>query len=96
MLRATEDVVEIRHWAEGRDARPCRDRKTGRLGLAFPGEPCIAAEVGWAEFEATFVNQRCVFVYDDAPGACRVFVGDVDEAYRFVEADRGGAADARA
>ena len=96
MLRATEDVVEIRRWAEGRGARPCRDQQTGRLGIAFPGEPCAAADVDWAEFEVTFLTKRDVFVYDDAPGARRVFVGDVDEAYRFVEGDRGGAADARA
>jgi hypothetical protein len=96
MLRATEDVVEIRHWAEGRGARPCRDQETGRLGLALPGEPCTAAEVDWAEFEATFLAMRFVFVYDDSPGARRVFVGGVDEAYRFVEAGRGAGADAQA
>ena len=96
MLRGTEDVVEIRRWAEGRGARPCRDLQTGRLGLAFPGDPGAAAEVGWDEFEVTFLVMHCVFVYDDAPGARRMFVGDVDEAYRFVEDDWTADVDARA
>jgi hypothetical protein len=94
MLRGTEDVVEIRHWAEGRGARPCRDERSGRLGLAFPGEPCAAAEVGWDEFEVTFLITHCVFVYDDAPGGRRAFVGGVDEAYQFVERELRGDADA--
>ena len=88
MLRGTEDVVEIRRWAEGRRACPCRDPETGRLGLAFPGGACTATEIGWDEFEVTFLVLHCVFVYDDAPGARRMFVGDVDEAYRFVEEHR--------
>jgi hypothetical protein len=85
MLRATEDVVEIRRWAEGRGARPSRDGGSGLPGLAFPGEPSAAAEVGWDEFEVTFLLMRCVCVYDDAPGGHRAFVGGVEEAYRFVE-----------
>ncbi len=86
MLRTTEDVVEIRRWAEAHGAHPCRDESTGRLQLAFTGDPCSAQEVGWDEFESTFLVWREVFVYDDAPGACRAFVGPVDEAHRFVEA----------
>jgi hypothetical protein len=85
MLRSTEDVVEIRRWAEGRGARPSRVEGSGRLGLAFPGEPSAAAEVGWDEFEVTFLLTHSVCVYDDAPGGHRAFVGGVEEAYRFVE-----------
>ncbi len=86
MLRTTEDVVEIRRWAEAHGAHPCRDEATGRLQLAFAGDPCSAQEVGWDEFESTFLVWRDVFVYDDSPGARRLFVGSVEEAHRFVEA----------
>ncbi len=86
MLRSSEDVVEIRRWAECRGARPGRDAASGRLRLAFPGEPCDACEIGWDEFEVTLLVSRAVFVYDDAPGATRVFVGSRDEAHRFIAA----------
>jgi hypothetical protein len=86
MLRTTEDVVEIRHWAEAHGARPCRDEGSGRLVLALPGDPCAAREVGWDEFETTFLAWHDVFVYDDAPGVRRFFVGPIEEAHRFVSA----------
>jgi hypothetical protein len=87
MLRVTEDVLELRRWAETRGARPCRDEPSGRVGLVFPGVPCPASrEVGWDEFEATFRAAHGVFVYDDAPGGTRFFVGDVHGARRFVSA----------
>ncbi len=90
MLRVTEDVLEMRHWAESRGASPCRDAATGKLGLAFPGERCEGVAVGWGEFEPTFCSGRCVFVYDDALGATRWFIGDAEEARRFVASARSG------
>ena len=45
MLRTTQDVVEIRRWAEARGGRPCRDEADGRLVIVMPGEPCGAREV---------------------------------------------------
>jgi hypothetical protein len=84
MLRSTQDVVEIRRWAEQRDARPCRDEATGRLGVAFPGSRCGEYLIGWDEFESTLVVCGFVFVYDDSPSARRVFVGTPDEAHRFI------------
>jgi hypothetical protein len=94
MLRTTQNVVELRHWAESRGALPCREEGTGRLGLAFPGVPCAAREVGWDEFEPTFVTTRCVFVYDDAPGACRCFIGASEDAHAFVAQGCAGGAGA--
>jgi hypothetical protein len=91
MLRVTQDVVELRRWAESRGARPCRDGATGRIGLSFEGAPCSVA-VGWDEFEPAFCVSRCVFVYDDAPGGRRFFVGGEDEAHAFVSGDAGSAA----
>jgi hypothetical protein len=90
MLRVTDDVLELRRWADTRGARPCRDQASGRPGLVFPGTPCPAAqEVGWDEWEATFRHARSVFVYDDAPGGRRWLVGDLAAARRFVtEAER--------
>jgi len=79
MLRVTDDVLEVRRWAERHGARPCRDRQTGRLELAAPGEPC-AVDVGWDEWEPTFRWSRCFLVYDDAPGFRPHFVGDEDAA----------------
>jgi hypothetical protein len=90
MLRTTLDILELRHWAESRGARPCRDELTGRLGLALPGRACTAREVGWDEFEPTFAVTRSVFVYDDSPGARRFFIGGVDEAHAFVVRETGG------
>ncbi|HET8538797.1 MAG TPA: hypothetical protein VFL83_02875 [Anaeromyxobacter sp.] len=83
MLRVTDDVLEVRRWAEARGGRPCRDAATGRLRLAFAGDAC-SIEVGWEEFEPAFCASRCVFVYDDAPGARRHFVGATDEARAFL------------
>ncbi len=80
MLRVTEDVVELRHWAEERGGRPCRDPETGQLRIGFPGDRCRSVDVGWGELEATFCACREVFVYDDAPGASRCFIGTEDDA----------------
>lgn len=90
MLRTTQDVVELRRWAEAREARPCREEASGRLALAMPGEACPAAlqEVGWEEFEPAFAYSRAVAVYDDAPGGRRCFVGGYDEAHAFVASCR--------
>lgn len=90
MLRVTQDVVELRRWAESHGARPCRDGGTGRVGLSFAGEVC-PFPVGWDEFEPTFCAARSVFVYDDAPGSRRHFLGAEDEAHAFVSADLRGA-----
>jgi hypothetical protein len=84
MLRVTQDVLEIRRWADAHHARPCRDAASGRLLLALAGEPCSALGVGWDEFEAAFLASRSVCVYDDSPGLRRVFVGAPDEAHRYV------------
>ncbi len=84
MLRSTQDVVEIRWWAEQRDARPCRDEASGRLGIAFPGTRCGEYLVGWDEWETTLLVRGLMFVYDDAPGARRAFVGTPEEAHRFI------------
>jgi hypothetical protein len=83
MLHVTEDVLEIRHWAERHGARPCRDPGDGRLSLALPGEPC-PAEIGWDEFEPSFCVARLLFVYDDAPGRTRFFVGSEPDARHYV------------
>jgi hypothetical protein len=93
MLRVTQDVVEIRRWAEAREARPCREPASGRLALAFPGEPC-PFPVGWDEFEPAFCASRCVFVCEDGPSGRRCFVGAADEVRAFVAAECG--VDARA
>jgi hypothetical protein len=84
MLHATEDVVEMREWADSRGARPSRHPGTGRLGLALPGEPCEDVLVGWGEFEPAFCTSRLVFVYDEAPGSRRWFIGTEAEARAFV------------
>lgn len=91
MLRVTADVLELRRWAEARGGRPCRDPESGRLKVAFAGDPC-AVEVGWEEFEPAFRATRCVLVYDEAPGVKRHFVGPVEEAQAWVSADRGAGA----
>ncbi len=88
MLRVTDDVVELRRWAEARGGRPCRDEATGRLRIAFAGERCLV-DVGWEEFAPAFCAGRCVFVYDDAPGSRRHFIGPTDEAHAFLS--RAGA-----
>ncbi len=87
MFRTTQDILELRRWAEARGARPCREEESGRLTLVVPGaggaEVC---EVGWEEFEPAFVTRRDVFVYDDAPGCSRCFVGSLVEAHAYVRA----------
>ncbi len=83
MLRVTSDVVELRRWAEARDGRPCRDETSGRLRIAFAGDPC-SVDVGWDEFEPAFCAGRCVLVYDDAPDARRHFIGGAEEADAFL------------
>jgi hypothetical protein len=83
VYRTTQDVVELRRWAEAHGARPRRDERTGRLLLALPGQ-CGGCDVGWDEFEPTFLVCHDVFVYDDAPGRPRCFVGPVAEARTFV------------
>ncbi|WP_242346031.1 hypothetical protein [Anaeromyxobacter terrae] len=93
MLRATQAVTEMRHWTEARGGRPCRDEESGRLWIALPGEPCEARDVGWDEFEVTFRVNGLVFLYDDAPGARRLFVGKPDAARAWM---CGGARDAAA
>jgi len=82
MVRTTQDVVEMRRWSEARGGRPCRDQASGHLHIALPGETCERGEVevGWDEFEATFCFLGCVFLYDDAPGARRLFVGAPEAA----------------
>lgn len=85
MFRTTQDVVELRRWAEMRGARPCRDDRTGRLALVMPNRPGgCALEVGWDEFEPTFLASGEVFVYDDAPGHARCFIGPAAEAHAFI------------
>lgn len=83
MLRVTDDVLELRRWAEARGGSPCRDAASGRLRIAFADDPC-SVEVGWEEFEPAFCAARSVLVYDDAPGARRHFVGGMDEAQAFL------------
>lgn len=94
MLRVTQDVLEIRRWAETHGARPCREEASGRLLLVLGGEPCAVLGVGWDEFEPAFLASQSVCVYDDSPGVRRVFVGPPDEARRFVHGSPGAAAPA--
>jgi hypothetical protein len=89
MLRVTQDVVELRHWAESRGARPCREPASGRIALSFPDGSC-AFPVGWDEFEPAFMFSRSVFVYDEAPGSRRHFLGSEEEAHAFVSQVVGG------
>jgi hypothetical protein len=83
VLRVTDDLLELRHWAEERGGCPCR-ALDGRIGLCFGVDPAPALLVGWDEFESNFVLRRCVLVYDDAPGSIAVFIGDAVEARAFV------------
>jgi hypothetical protein len=69
---------ELRPFTWGRDAA------TGRLRVTFPPDDPCAVDVGWDEFEPAFCAARCVFVYDDAPGARRHFVGATDEAHAYL------------
>ena len=84
MLRVTDDVVELRRWAEVRGGWPCRDPQTGRIAIAFPGDSWDGIEIEWDEFEPNFCAGRCVFVYDDALGSRRCFVGSEWEARAFL------------
>ncbi len=93
MYRTTQDVVELRRWAEMHGARPCRDERTGRLLLVLPGEGG-ACDVGWDEFEPAFLACHDVFVYDDAPGRPRCFVGAAADAHAFICGGHGDAAPA--
>ena len=87
MFRTTQDVVELRRWAEMHGASPCRDELTGRLVLALPGRAAGRyLSVGWDEFEPAFLASQDVFVYDDAPGRPRCFVGPAAEAHAFISA----------
>lgn len=83
MLRVTEDILELRHWAEERQGSPCRF-PDGRISLCFGRKLGPALPVGWDEFEANFCVGRCVFVYDDSPGCNHVFIGTADEARAYV------------
>lgn len=85
MLRVTEDLLELRRWAEERGGTPCR-APDGRIGLCFGCDPSPAIAVGWDEFEANFCIGRCVCVYDDAPGSKQAFVGDAAAARAFIAA----------
>ncbi len=83
MLRVTQDLLELRHWAEERGGSPCRHHD-GRIGLCFGNDPWPALPVGWDEFEINFCMGQCVCVYDDAPGSNRAFVGGFHEARAYV------------
>jgi len=85
MLRVTEDLIEVRHWAEHHGGRPCR-RLDGALALCFGREASPGLVVEWAEFESNFVLGRCVLVYDEAPGSHRCFVGPEREARAYLDA----------
>jgi hypothetical protein len=85
MLRATDDLIELRHWTEERGGRPCR-RPDGTLTLCFAADLASALPVGWDEFETTFVRSRQVVVCDDAPGSTRCFIGTSAEARAYIAA----------
>ncbi len=82
MLRVTDDILEVRHWAEERKGGPCR-RADGRIGVCF-GERLQVHRIGWDEFEPAFCAGRCVLVYDDAPDCTRWFIGSEEEARAYV------------
>jgi hypothetical protein len=83
MLRVTEELIEVRRWAEHRKARPCR-RLDGSLAIAFEDAAPPGLPVGWDEFETTFVLERCVLVYDESPGSHRYFVGPAQPARAWI------------
>jgi len=87
MLRVTDDILELRTWAEERGGRPGR-LPDGRLVLGFAAGPDpdarAAVPVDWGEFEATFVGSRRVVVYDDGPDLTRCFVGTAEEVRAYV------------
>jgi hypothetical protein len=84
MLRVTDDILEVRHWAEERGGTPCR-RADGKVALCF-GDRLDVSVVGWDEFEPTFVLGHSVLVYDDAPDCTHHFIGSPDEARAYVAA----------
>jgi len=63
--------------------RPCRDPTSGRLSLSGTGQGG-PWEVGWDEFEPTFLANGHVFVYDHGPARPRCFVGPPAEARAYV------------
>ncbi len=83
MLRVTDDLMEVRHWAEHRGGRPCR-RPDGIPCLSFAPDDDPPIPVGWDEFEAAFVLGRFVLAYDDAPGCKRCYIGTEREVRAFV------------
>jgi hypothetical protein len=83
MLRVTDDILELRHWAEERCGYPCRELG-GRVILCFVADPSPALAIGWDEFEPIFSLGRLVAVYDDGPGCNEVFVGTSREAREYV------------
>ena len=83
MLRVTDDLIEVRHWAEHRGGRPCR-RPEGSLALCFGATPDVGFPIGWDEFESNFVLGRYVLVYDEAPGSVRSFVGPEADARAYI------------
>jgi hypothetical protein len=83
MLRVTQDVVEIRGWVQSRGGWPVR-RLDGRIAIGFRGEVRRGVDIEWGEFEPNFCVGRWVFVYDDAPGSARWFLGSAEEARRYV------------
>jgi hypothetical protein len=85
MLRVTDDLLELRRWAEVHGGAPCR-RRDGTLTLCFGAPPDAALTVGWDEFEVNFVLRGNVLVYDDAPGCTHCFVGSLAEARAYVAA----------
>ena len=85
MLRVTDDLLELRRWAEERGGIPCR-RLDGRLALCFGDGERPGLIVGWDEFESNFVLSRGALVYDDAPGCTHCFVGTALEARAWVAA----------
>jgi hypothetical protein len=85
MLRVTDDVVELRRWAQEHGGAPCR-RRDGTLTICFGAVPDAALPVDWGEFEANFVLAGCVLVYDDAPGCTHCFVGPTVDARAYVAA----------
>lgn len=85
MLRVTDDLLELRHWAEERGGFPCR-RLDGTLALCFGDDERPGLTIGWDEFESNFVVCREALVYDDAPGCNRHFIGTVPQARAWVAA----------
>lgn len=88
MLRVTQDVVQVRRWAEERRGRPAR-RLDGRIALNLPGDICRGVEIGWDEFEPVFCAGRLAFAHGEA-GSDLWFIGTPREAREFLERMVGG------